>query len=167
MIRVKLKLCHQASFSGSGNSRSKGYDKRNFLKSSAVCIGFDFWKPPYSCFLLTFSNSEKSEFSVKCVLNKLYREGGWNIFSKYAAYLSCTLLFLQWLFSSSKVISLTAGKNYFKTYKITEKTVLKTSLKTRRVVPFSINANSQEVRIFKCLAKGVFSHVRRQRRVFK
>ena len=40
-------------------------------------------------------DGKRCAFSEMCVLNKADREGGWNNFFKYAAYLICALFFLQ------------------------------------------------------------------------
>ena len=44
-------------------------------------------------FFRIYHDDKKCAFSEKCVLNKADREGGWNNYFKYAAYLICELFF--------------------------------------------------------------------------
>ena len=44
-------------------------------------------------FFRIYHDGKRCAFSEKCVLNKADREGGWNNFFKYAAYLACALFF--------------------------------------------------------------------------
>ena len=66
-------------------------------------------------FFRIYHDDKKCAFSEKCVLNKADREGGWNNFFKYAAYLICELFFLQsLLIEKQKLDAPQARKNVAK-----------------------------------------------------